>query len=249
MLQEELLRADADKDVHGVVISGNPESPDFCSGYYAQGGPPKPMEETLLGLEAVQRRVQTIFDMHKPVVAKVHGRCLAGGTDLAFMSDMVIAANDASFAFPPHRDFGHSPSDQWIYHCGPQWAKRLLLTGDAIGAPDAARIGLILKSVPIEALDREVTGLMQRLSRIDPALLSAHKRAVNLAMELMGARTFQRLALEIDARAHLAPHAIEVKERGGNFIGQLKQERLDKFGAGNISAREPDPYDDEGRLP
>lgn len=258
-LQRLLLAADADLDVHAVLISGSRESPDFCTGYYQEGLHVglAPGEDTLEGdamrMGAKQRQLQTIFDMHKPVVVMVHGRCLAGGTDLAGMSDMVIAAEDSRFGFPPHRDFGHSPSNQWLYRCGPQWTKRLLFTGDQISAPDAARIGLILKAVPLQHLEREVHGLMARMAHIDPALLAVHKRAVNLGLELMGARTFQRLSLELDVRAHNAPAVLEVKAfsqgpDGKEFNARLKRERAEKFGTGLISVTEPDPYAEDGRL-
>lgn len=252
-LERELRAADEDPETHAVMISGGTESPDFCTGYFYDGTAAETLEQDIAMMERDQRRLQTIFDMHKPVIAKVHGRCFAGGTDLALMCDMVIAEEEAQFAFPPHRDFGHGPNDQWIYHCGPQWAKRLLFTGDTIGGIDAAQIGLILKAVPADSLDRETTGLMQRLSRIDPALLAVHKRAVNLSLELMGARTFQRLALELDARGHLAPHAMMVKERSRgpdaeDFNRALKGERLRKFGPGRLRVGEPDPYDEDGRL-
>lgn len=252
-LERELREADSDDSIHAVLLSGSTECADFCTGYFMAGGKQTSLEHDLLNLERGQRRLQTVFDMHKPVIAKVHGRCLAGGTDLALMCDIVIASDDAVFGFPPHRDFGHSPSDQWLYHCGPQWAKRLLFTGDTIRAADAALIGVILKSVPRDALDREVAGLMQRLARIDPALLATHKRAVNLGLELMGARTFQRLALELDARGHLAPQSVRVRDRARSgdakdFNERLKADRLEMFGPGSLRVREPDPYDDKGRL-
>ena len=70
--------------------------------------------------------------MHKPSIAQVHGYCLAGGTDIALLCDMVIAADDATFGFPPARDLGALPNNLWLYHVGPQWAKRLTLTGDTV---------------------------------------------------------------------------------------------------------------------
>ena len=92
----------------------------------------------------------------------------------------------------------------WLYLVGPQWAKRLLLTGDSIRGNDAVQIGLALKSVPADQLDAEVAALAARLALIDPDLLSANKRIVNIGLELMGARTLQRMAAEMDARGHLA---------------------------------------------
>jgi len=92
----------------------------------------------------------------------------------------------------------------WLYLVGPQWAKRLLLTGDSIRGDDAAKLGLALKAVPAEELDAEVAALAARLAMIDPDLLSANKRIVNIGLELLGARTVQRMAAEMDARGHLA---------------------------------------------
>ena len=100
---------------------------------------------------------------------------------------MIIAADDAQIGFPPARDFGALPNNMWLYNCGPQWAKRLMLTGDLITGSDAAKIGVVMKAVPADVLDREVDGLLDRLALIDPDLLAANKRVINLGLELMGA--------------------------------------------------------------
>ena len=100
-----------------------------------------------------------IFDMHKPVIAQVHGYCLAGGTDIALLCDMVIAADDAVFGFPPARDLGALPNNMWLYNVGPQWAKRLTLTGDTVTGSEAQSIGLILKSVPNSTWNGKSKGL------------------------------------------------------------------------------------------
>jgi enoyl-CoA hydratase len=92
----------------------------------------------------------------------------------------------------------------WLYHLGPQWAKRILLTGDALAGPDAAALGLALKSVPADRLAEEVDALADRLALVDTDLLTCNKRIVNMGLELMGARTLQRMAAEMDARGHLA---------------------------------------------
>ena len=106
-----------------------------------------------------------LFDAHKPVIAQVHGHCLAGGTDLALLCDVVIATDDAVFGFPPARDLGVLPTQMWLYHVGPQWAKRLLLTGDTITGAEAAKIGLVLKAVPAPLLEAEVEGLVAEIAR------------------------------------------------------------------------------------
>jgi enoyl-CoA hydratase len=213
-LHARLWQADEDNRVHAVVLDA--AGPDFCSGYdlqrYDQPIPDQvdhrrgrtKFDDDAWHQERAQRLRMALFDMHKPVVAQVHGRCLAGGTDLALLCDMVICAEDALFGFPPARAQGSLPSHMWLYLAGPQWAKRLLLTGDSIRGEDAARIGLALKAVPAARLDDEVAALAARLALIDADLLSANKRIVNLGLELMGARTLQRMAAEMDARGHLA---------------------------------------------
>ena len=76
----------------------------------------------------------------------MHGYCLAGGTDVALLTDMIICADDALFGFPPARDLGALPNNMWLYNVGPQWAKRLMLTGDSITGAEAQQIGLVLKA-------------------------------------------------------------------------------------------------------
>jgi enoyl-CoA hydratase len=211
-----MWEADNRRDVHLVVLSG--EGRAFSAGYditpgrraqgegYRDGST---FDDDAWRMELTQRYKMAIFDMHKPVIAKVHGYCLAGGTDVALLCDMVIVADDAVIGFPPTRAQGTPPHQMWLYHVGPQWAKRILLTGDSISGVEAARIGFALESVPAVELDEHVEALADRLAMIDHELLSAQKRQINLGMELMGARTMQRLATEIDARAHLAPAAKE----------------------------------------
>jgi enoyl-CoA hydratase len=143
--------------------------------------------------------------MHKPVIGQLHGYCIAGGTDLIFLCDIVVAAEDMQIGFPPVRAMGGPPAHMWTYHVGPQWAKYMLLTGDLISGKQAKEIGLVWDAVPLEQLEERVEELADRMAMIHPDLLSGNKRSVNLALELMGARTMQRLAAEMDARMHTSP--------------------------------------------
>jgi enoyl-CoA hydratase len=222
LLSERLWEADEDNRVRCVVLRA--AGPDFSSGYdlqrYDQAVPGQvehkrgraKFDDDSWYQERSQRLRMALFDMHKPVIAQVHGRCLAGGTDLALLCDMVICADDALFGFPPARSQGSLPSHMWLYLVGPQWAKRLLLTGDSIRGADAVTIGLALKSVPAAELKSEVETLAARLALIDADLLSANKRIVNIGLELMGMRTLQRMAAEMDARGHLAASRSEFNE-------------------------------------
>jgi enoyl-CoA hydratase len=217
-LRAALLEADDLRSVSVIVLEG--AGPDFCAGYdmksayarYAAEGDAAldyrsgsgSFDDDVWKLERFQELLRTAFVVHKPVIAKVHGHCVAGGTDLALYCDMVIAADDAQIGFPATRAMGSPPNHMWFYNVGPQWAKRLLLSGDVVSGADAARIGLVVASAPAAKLEEEVSTLANRLATVDPELLATQKRIVNLALELAGAGTLPRLAAEMDARAHLS---------------------------------------------
>jgi enoyl-CoA hydratase len=257
-LHDALWRADADEEIHAVVVKGAGKS--FCSGWDLGGPGPVPegriqrpsqreIDDDSWSLEETQRLNLAAFDMHKPVIAQVHGHCLAGGTDIALLCDMIIAAENAVFGFPPARDLGALPNNMWLYNVGPQWAKRLTLTGDTITGAEAAQIGLVLKAVPEDLLEAEVEGLMDRLAKIDVELLAANKRIVNLGLELMGARTLQRLAAENDARGHQTPSArVFTKTAALKGLKQAIRERDAKFGDGRARVDGPEVRDERGFL-
>ncbi|MBS0643053.1 MAG: crotonase/enoyl-CoA hydratase family protein [Acetobacteraceae bacterium] len=248
-LNAALLEADEHNQVHCVVLCG--AGPHFCAGadlneYSAGRGPEyrgrQEIDDDIWRLEQGQRMRIQIFDMHKPVIAQVHGTCIGIGTELAWFCDMIIVADDARIGFPPVRDLGTPPGNMWLYHCGPQWAKRLLLTGDSLTGKDAAEIGLALKSYPADQLEKEVMRLADRMGLVDPHLLSANKRIVNLGLELMGARTAMRIGAEIDARGHLAPKARAFRETMKTHgVKHAFQQRDAAFGSGYARVKGPDP--------
>ena len=259
-LHEALWDADADREVHAVIVRGAGKC--FSAGYDLAEAPrrdgrrvgasyrgARSFDDDTWQLERAQRLRMALFDMHKPVIAQVHGHCLAGGTDVALLCDMVIAADDAVFGFPPARDLGALPNNLWLYNVGPQWAKRLTLTGDTVTGREAAHIGLVLKSVPADVLEAEVEGLADRLAQIDADLLAANKRIINLGLELMGARTLQRLACENDARGHLAESARGfVRKAAEKGLKSALTERDAKFGDGRARVIGPELRDERGRL-
>ena len=264
-LSEAAWEADHDDDVHCLIIKGAGRA--FSAGYDLTGsGSDVPVSRTqdkeanryrgarsldddAWHLERAQRCRMALFDMHKPVIAQVHGYCLAGGTDLAQLCDLIIAADDAVFGFPAVRDLGAPPNQMWLYNVGPQWAKRLLLTGDTITGAEAQQLGLALKAVPIEHLENEVEQLADRFAKIDHHLLSANKRIVNLGLELMGARTLQRLAAENDVRGHNAPGALAfVRTMMKEGIAGALRQRKERFPDGRARVNGPELRDADGRL-
>ncbi len=263
-LCEALWEADNDTLVHCVIIRGAGRA--FSAGYDLTGAGHRPsvsrvespenayrggrsIDDDAWQLERAQRFRMALFDMHKPSIAQVHGYCLAGGTDVALLCDMIVAATDATFGFPPARDLGALPNNLWLYHVGPQWAKRLTLTGDTVTGAEAAQIGLVLKAVPLENLAGEVEQLADRLALIDPDLLSANKRIINLGLELMGARTLQRLAAENDVRGHNTAAARNyMKSVRENGLKATLTARDAKFGDGRARVDGPELRDADGRL-
>jgi enoyl-CoA hydratase len=264
-LNEALWEADNDRDVHCVIIKGAGRA--FSAGYDLAGGGERvpvsriedreanryrggsSLDDDAWQMERAQRLRMTLFDMHKPSIAQVHGYCLAGGTDIALLCDMIIAADDATFGFPAGRSMGALPNNMWLYNVGPQWAKRLTMTGDSITGAEAQQIGLVMKSVPPDDLEAEVEQLADRLALVDPDVLTVNKRVINLGLELMGARTLQRLAIENDMRGHNAAAAKA-------FFRQAQDEGLRKalhdrdapFGDGRARVNGPERRDAQGRL-
>ncbi len=247
-LEDAAWRADDDTSVHCLILRG--DGPSFCSGYDLTKLGRRPAEGQRTGrsfdddvwlMERNNRRIRALWEMHKPTIAQVHGNCLAGGTDLAMVCDLVVIAADARMGFPAARSMGALPNNLWLYNCGPQWAKRLQLTGDTVTGADAATIGLAMKSVPAELLEDEVEGIADRFALIDTDLLAANKRIINLGMELMGAQVLQRLAAETDARAHRA-EAVRGFGRSVRDLGlrEVLRRRDEPFGDGTTSVGQPD---------
>ena len=143
-----LQRADDDPDVRVLTLMGNGRA--FCAGYDIT--PPSTPEEEAASRERrdniradIHRMKQTpntmaqVLNLSKPVIAGIHGYCIAGGTDLAMHCDISIAADDAQIGFPPVRSMGTPPTHMWTYMVGPQWAKWFLLTGESVSGKRAQK--------------------------------------------------------------------------------------------------------------
>ena len=214
-LQEEIVaaakEAEGDPDVHALILRGRGRS--FCAGYditpTSTRSEQRATRTDISGMEDMVARWNKLYNLRIPTIAQVHGYCVAGGTDLALHCDMIVVAEDAKIGFTPVRAMGTPPTHMWIYSVGPQWAKRMLLTGDLISGRKACDIGWAIDAVPVDELDDAVMALATRIGHIGKDLLTANKYIVNKAMELMGRTLLQQIALEHDAVAHLAPEALE----------------------------------------
>jgi enoyl-CoA hydratase len=232
----EILRAvedaEADAETRVVVIRGAGRSFSSGYGFIAEDTDPGDfagrdvMEGDASAMLALTAGWARVWDCAIPVIAQVHGNCLAGGTDLALHCDLVVAAEDARIGFPPVRSMGVPPTNMWLYHLGPQWTKRLLFTGDTLSGAQARDIGLVVATAPAEELDDAVLDLANRVALIGRDLLVANKRVVNIGVELMGRAQLQKFAALNDAIGHRAPEALSFSERIGEVgLRQAVRER------------------------
>jgi enoyl-CoA hydratase len=151
-----------------------------------------------------------LWSLPKPVIVKARGLCAGWGLEIALYADFVVASHDCRFFFPSIRNGSGLPDSMMAtYHLGPQWAKRLLLTGDEIDGSTAARIGLVLESVPDDELDATVTALAMRLAALPAELAAQSKAVVNHAVDLMGRAALQEFSARANATARRSPEAHE----------------------------------------
>lgn len=172
-----------------------------------------------------------LWTLPKPIIVKAHGHCVGWGLEIALHADLVLASHDCTFFFPSVRNGAGLPdSSTAIYHLGIQWAKRLLLTGDAIDGRTAARIGLVLESLPEDDLDAAVDSLARRMAMLPPELLSQSKAVINRSIDLMGREQLQRFAVEANAEARQSPGVAEwsrvVRDRGRREAIKWRDDRM-----------------------
>jgi len=155
-----------------------------------------------------------VWDLRKPVIAQVHGYCLAGGSELATSCDLVYVADDAQIGYPPVRLM--SPPDMqfhpWLV--GMRNAMELMLTGDAIDGAEAVRMGFANRSFPVAELEARVLEIAERVAKVPTDLQQLNKRSVHRAMEIMGMRAALRAGTEIQA---LGFHTRAAREYMANF--------------------------------
>ena len=201
---EALEAADNDPDIRVTILRGAGSC--FSAGYDLGGGaaPPYPFH-TAGGAGHWSRHVVEgcfrVWDLAKPVIAQVHGWCLAGGSELATACDLVYVAEDAQIGYPPVRMM--SPPDNQFHSwlCGLRPAMEMMLTGDAIDGIEAVRVGFANRAFPADRLDAEVLAMAERVAKIPTDVQQMNKRSVHRAMEIMGLRAAIRAGAEIQALA------------------------------------------------
>ncbi|HZS77695.1 MAG TPA: crotonase/enoyl-CoA hydratase family protein [Ktedonobacteraceae bacterium] len=243
-LRDELAAAidEADADPHVRVILLRADGPAFCAGYgldwsteaQAQEENSERVWDSVADMQMMKRFVDVYMKLwyaSKPTIAAVQGWCIAGGTDMVLCADIIIAAENASFGYPPSRVWGTPTTAMWVYRMGLEKAKRYLLTGDEIPAREAARIGLILETVPEEQLQEHAMNFARRMAQVPLNQLIMLKLLCNQTVENMGFASSRSLGILFDG---IARHTQE----GRDFVSRAKEagfrqavrERDDPFG-------------------
>ena len=222
-LADAVARADNDPGAHVIVLAGAGRA--FCAGYdltayasgdsanrYTQEMPWDPMKD-YAGMSDNTDKFMSLFRSRRPVICKVHGFAVAGGSDIALCSDMIVMAEDARIGYPPVRVWGCPTTAMWVYRLGAEKAKRMLFTGDKITGIEAAALGLVLKAVPADRLDDEVDALAHRISTVPQNQLMMQKLMVNQALYNMGLMGTQMIATVFDGITRHSPEGLNFKRR------------------------------------
>ncbi len=234
-LVDAVARATASTDVAAIVLrgaggtltngydlssveefSGPTEPPSWETPFAASGPEPRPGNwDPVRDYQFMQnnvRRFMSLWECPKPVIAEISGWAIGGATDLVMCADLLFMADDAHIGYAPSRIYGLPTTMLWIHRLGLEQAKRYLLTGRAIDAPTAQRIGLVSEVVPPDELSAAAEAEARRLATIPANQLALNKLLINQAYENMGLRTTQMLGTFFDGIARHSEEALRWAE-------------------------------------
>ena len=212
-----------DDSVNVVVLTGAGRG--FCSGYDLKSFAEKPGTNTgiqempwdaMIDYNFMNRCTQnfmTIWRCSKPVIARINGDAVAGGSDIALCCDITIMNEKARIGYPPARVWGCPTTAMWVYRLGLEKAKYMLFTGDLINGRKAEEMGSIHQAVPLKELDRTVRLLTERIKGVPKNQLMMMKMTVNQAYENMGLASSQTIATLFDGIARHSPEGVQFKQR------------------------------------
>lgn len=262
-LEQCVERADLDPSVHVIVLAGNGKGfcggydlvesaeGEGSMGEQAAGPEGSPLDPRVMGANhdpsgtwdpmvdysMMSRNVRgfmSLFNCSKPVICKVQGFCVAGGTDMALCSDLLVIASDAKIGYPPARVWGTPTTAMWTYRLGPQRAKRLLFTGDSLSGAEALEWGLATEAPDPDELDSRTEALASRIAQNPLNQLQMMKLLVNQSLQAQGLAQTQIMGTVFDG---ISRHTRE----GFDFQSKAAREGFRKA----VSDRD-DPFGDPG---
>jgi enoyl-CoA hydratase len=223
-----------DGSVRSSAPSGSPIDPAVMAANHDPRGTWDPMVDYAMMSRNAQG-FMSLFDCGKPVVCKVHGFCIAGGTDMALCSDLLVIAADAKIGYPPARVWGSPTTALWAHRVGAQRAKRLLFTGDSLSGSEAVEWGLAIEAPEAGELDERAEGLVQRIARLPLNQLMMMKLLVNQTLYSQGLHSSQVLGTVFDG---IARHTAE---------GYAFQQQAAEHGFRDAVRERDEPFGDAGR--
>jgi enoyl-CoA hydratase len=213
------LVGSAEGEMSGIddagAAKGSPLDPQVIAANHA----PESNWDPVTDFQFMWRNVRgfmSLFHSEKPVICKVHGYCVAGGTDMALCSDLLVVAEDAKIGYPPARIWGSPTTALWAHRIGVMRAKRLLLTGDSLTGSEAAEWGLATEAVPAVELDARFESLLARVARLPVNQLVMMKLLTNQVLYAQGLHQTQLLGSFFDG---IARHTAE----GHEFVRQAAE--------------------------
>jgi enoyl-CoA hydratase len=224
----------ADAASPGAAPAGSPLDPRVLAANHDPDATWDPMVDYAMMSRNVEG-FMSLFRCGKPVVCRVHGFCVAGGTDMALCSDLLVIAEDAKIGYPPARAWGSPTTALWAHRVGPQRAKRLLFTGDSLSGSEALEWGLAIEAPPAEELVRRSEILLERIARVPVNQLMMMKLLVNQTLYAQGLHATQVLGTVFDG---ITRHTAE---------GYAFQRRAADAGFREAVRERDEPFGDAGR--
>jgi enoyl-CoA hydratase len=228
------LVASAEGNMEGVAdsdaVEGSPTDPLVQARNHDPSGTWDPVTDFQMMSRNV-RGFMSLFHSEKPVICKVHGYCVAGGTDMALCSDLLVVEDRAKIGYPPARVWGVPTTALWAYRIGPARAKRLLLTGDSIDGTTAVDWGLANEAAPAAGLDDAFESLLERVARLPINQLVMHKLLVNQALYAQGLQATQALGTVFDGIARHTSEGFAFQQKAAEVgFKEAVRERDEPFG-------------------
>jgi enoyl-CoA hydratase len=199
-------------EANGSPPAGSPLDPQVMAHNHDPGAVWDPLVDYAMMSRNV-RAFMSLFESGKPVVCKVHGFCVAGGTDMALCSDLLVIAADAKIGYPPARVWGSPTTSMWAHRLGPQRAKRLLFTGDSLSGSEALEWGLAIEAPAPDLLDERTQVLVERIARNPINQLRMMKLLVNQTLYAQGLQATQVLGTLLDGVARHTEEGYEFQQR------------------------------------
>jgi enoyl-CoA hydratase/carnithine racemase len=217
------------------VPAGSPLDPLVVAANHDEGATWDPTLDYAMMSRNV-RGFMSLFHCGKPVVCKVHGFCVAGGTDMALCSDLLVIGEDAKIGYPPARVWGSPTTALWAHRIGVQRAKRLLFTGDSLSGREAAEWGLAIEAHPAENLDDRTEILLERIARMPVNQLMLMKLLVNQTLYAQGLHATQVLGTVFDGITRHTAEGYAFQRRAAEAgFREAVRERDEPFGDGGRS--------------